>query len=548
MRKDRRALAIVVGTGLIARVAVLAYETRLPSFTHHRLDAELYDMAGRLIAGGDVALGNQVYHSSPLYSYLVGAVYAAFGAGPWGIRIVQLVLGIGTAVLVHEAARRLLGPRAALACGLAAALYGPLLFYETKLLSETLGTFLHALLFWLALGVLGRTRDDREAAVAASLPPPASSPPPLRQFFAIGLVLGLCVITRASALVLLVPLLVVVFGVRGTHRARAGAGAALIAGAALAIAPVTLRNLVVAGEPVLVTDSGGLNFYLGNGPGAHGSFRVPAELPVARNAPAQFLAFRAFAERETGRRLSAREVDAFWYRRTWAAIADDPGRWLRLMAEKAWLYVNARELPNAYDYAFHRLLHPVLALPLVQFGWIAPLAVFGTVLLAVRRGRPGLFVALWNSVMAAQVIAFFVVDRYRLPAVPALIVAAGAGGVSLAEWVRARRRGPLVASAAALAALALVVHWPKFPKPFDDEWFKLGYAYHVQGKLEHAETAYRRALAINAANLSARKNLALLLEARGDPAARAEWERLYEVARQKGATHHAEEARRRLGP
>jgi cytochrome c-type biogenesis protein CcmH/NrfG len=41
------------------------------------------------------------------------------------------------------------------------------------------------------------------------------------------------------------------------------------------------------------------------------------------------------------------------------------------------------------------------------------------------------------------------------------------------------------------------VFWPKLPKTFADEWFKLGYAYHVQGELAPAEHAYLRALKID---------------------------------------------------
>ena len=66
--------------------------------------------------------------------------------------------------------------------------------------------------------------------------------------------------------------------------ARAKLLGALVLGGALVILPVTLRNRVVAGEWVLVTDSGGLNLYIGNGRGAIGTFRMPQHLPRASNA------------------------------------------------------------------------------------------------------------------------------------------------------------------------------------------------------------------------------------------------------------------------
>ncbi len=65
----------------------------------------------------------------------------------------------------------------------------------------------------------------------------------------------------------------------------------LVAGV-LTIAPVTLRNYVASGEAVLVSDAGGFNFYIGNGPGANGTFRIPAEVPGATSAAAQFQLYR----------------------------------------------------------------------------------------------------------------------------------------------------------------------------------------------------------------------------------------------------------------
>lgn len=90
---------------------------------------------------------------------------------------------------------------------------------------------------------------------------------------------------------------------------------------------------------------------------------------------------------------------------------------------------------------------------------------------------------------------------------------------------------------------------PKFPKPSDDEWYKLGVAWHRQARLAEAEGCYHRALAINAHNVSARKNLAMLFEARGElDAAHAEWLRLLETARARALPAYEREARAHLGP
>src|SRR5207247_1262793 len=108
----------------------------------------------------------------------------------------------------------------------------------------------------------------------------------------------------------------------------------LFLGLALVIAPVTLRNRLLGGEWVLVTHSGGINFYLGNGPGAEGTFRVPDFLPEAVNADAQFESFRTYAEKMTGRNLTTKEASDYWYDMTWAFIFANPMKWLKLLWTK----------------------------------------------------------------------------------------------------------------------------------------------------------------------------------------------------------------------
>src|SRR5262249_37432770 len=286
--------------------------------------------------------------------------------------------------LIYGTARRLWDERIALACGLLAALYGPFVFYESQLMVATLSTFLHAWLLYAVVGLL--VLPDRRR----------------RHWLVTRLVWGPCAVTRASALILPVGVAVLF----APFRPRWQSAAMLLAGLCLAIAPVALRNRLVAHESVLITDSGGLNFYLGNGPGAIGTFRIPPELPGATSAQEQFKAFRAAAEQATGRSLSSREVDAFWTARTWAAIAAAPARWLRLLVEKIWLFWNARELPNTEDYAFARELNPVLALPLVQASFLLPPALIGTLLLLLSRRREQEYVGLTNLVLCLSVALF----------------------------------------------------------------------------------------------------------------------------------------------
>ena len=52
-------------------------------------------------------------------------------------------------------------------------------------------------------------------------------------------------------------------------------GALFWIGAAAALAPVTLRNWKAGGRFIPVTAHGGINFYIGNNPGADGWYKTP---------------------------------------------------------------------------------------------------------------------------------------------------------------------------------------------------------------------------------------------------------------------------------
>jgi len=507
----------------IVRIAVLYGASVLPFFTHHRLDALVYDRAGSEIAAGDWGLGDGVFHMSPGYAYFVGTIYTIFGSGPWPIRIAQLLLGVGTVALIWAAASYLFTRRWAIAAGVVAALYGPLAFYETNLITASLAAFLHALVLWLAL------RAMRRGTIAA--------------WTAAGVAWGAAAAVRPTALLFALPLGVALWLAtrESGWRRRAVLACALAGAAAAVIAPVTIRNLERGGEFVLVTNSGGLDFYIGNGPGAHGAFRIPSDMPDAGDANARFVEFRAAAERDLGRSLSSREVNGYWWGKTWDEIRARPGHWLRLLLEKAWLFWNGRELPNTHDYAFHRRINPVLFLPLLQFGWVAPFALLGVLALLARRGKEDWLVGTFIAVQFAALVAFFVLARYRIPAIPALLLAAVFGAQVLWDGLRKRTWPRLAWTGPVFLGGAVLAFWPKFQTDFDDEYSKLGFAYQVQGDLRSAEEAYLEALAINHQNLSAHENLARLYEQIGDPErARSQWQLVTEIAR---AQHRDAEVR-----
>ena len=141
------------------------------------------------------------------------------------------------------------------------------------------------------------------------------------------------------------------------------------------------------------------------------------------------------------------------------------GRWRSRLGERAVTSISDEDVFQALEAYAER--SPVLAAlaPVANFGLLLPLAAFG-VCIARRAGRR-LWVPLACALsLAASVVLFFVVGRYRMGLVPFLAPIAGAGLVELVALVRARRFAEL-GPPAACAAAAAVLAWAPLEEPGD---------------------------------------------------------------------------------
>lgn len=506
----RAVLAGVFAAGLLVRL-LYAHEVRdLPTQHELVMDAQRYDALARGILDSGWR-PREPFHQAPLYPYLLAAVYALSGRSLAAMRLAQAVLGALTAVLAAVAATRLYESRgqrgqeergapdrrlaaAAIAGGLAV-LYAPAVFYTPLLLKTVPALFL-------------------ESAALVLLLPPHGSRLSAGRGLAAGLVLGAAALLLEN-LLLLVPaaaLFVLIAerrqasfpdGARGGRLAMAtGANAsraagvapvvALIAGAALALAPAALLNHAAGGGFLLTSSQGGMNFFIGNSRGANGTF-VPMfsgnQSPEREPDEARRLAapFAARERDQSAARLAASpalgpaEVSGVLWRETWREIAADPATWLRLMLRKLRLFWNAYEIPDAEGFRVYRRESVLLRFDPVVFGLVAPLAALG-LLAALRRPGPAaqasggpaagpqrcaaLLLATLGASACASVLLFFVLGRYRIAVVPYLLPLAAAGIIELIEIAKlgktARGRARPALDLALLAGVGLAVNLPCF--------------------------------------------------------------------------------------
>jgi len=302
--------------------------------------------------------------------------------------------------------------------------------------------------------------------------------------------------------------------------------------AALVILPVTVRNLVAGNDLVLVTSHGGINFFIGNSPGARGTFYAPPgfhEDPISINSRDA----QRIASEKAGTPLTPSQASRHWFDRGLSWITGNPGAAASLYLKKLLLFSHAYEVPLNTTYALFREQAPLLAFLIVPF----PLLLFAAVptLLAPATRRDLLPISLLLLVQAAGVLLFFVSSRYRLPLVPLLAIPAAATLRRIAGLVG--RKTP--AGLAGGTALALVVGALCIPTPLTRDidldsrassFESLGIYLFDAGRYEEAEVELRSAIALRPRIHAPHWYLARILDRRGDYAGAAGyWRRAAEL-------------------
>jgi tetratricopeptide (TPR) repeat protein len=438
--RARSLLIFLAAVFALKLVVVMQLKDHVLTQADAGLDTTAYVALAQRVLAGDAGLGPGLYFLSPLYIYFLAAVLAVTNSFT-AARLLQIALGTGAAALIYVAANEWFGRRAAWLAGILAALTGLFTFYESLLLQAALDPFLTAAS--VACLALALRRVD------------------WRWYLLAGLAFGLQTCNRPNVAV---PAILIALLLAGTRRWRAAA--VFACGVLLALTPVTVRNIVVAGYWSPATSShGGLNFYIGNNRQADGTYRpVPGITPDIKGQQEDA---RRVAEKAVGHALDDGRVSDYFYGLAWSWIREHPVAAARLLSRKFSLMFSAGYIWLNYSYPF--FVHDARTLlPALFVGpWLLiPLGLVGLVVATPRGTRLDFFI--WASfvpVYALAMAAFYVTDRYQLPVLIPLCVGAGAALDALANAVSARRWSILVVAGA--ASLALFA-WVNRPLGLDD--------------------------------------------------------------------------------
>jgi 4-amino-4-deoxy-L-arabinose transferase-like glycosyltransferase len=356
----------------------------------------------------------------PGYPYLLGAVFALAGESQYAGLIANALLGTAAVALVYLIALRLFEAPTALAAGAICALFPPLVFQATALMSEALFVVL----------VLAAVLCALQAQVASRIWPWAAL---------LGVLCGAAALTRSNnGLLLLLPAVLAIGTAGGrTTRARLGASAVVIVAAMLTVLPWTVRSSLAFDHPVLLSTQAGY--------GVAGVYN--AEARSDETFPARWLSHLDGPFASLFRRPDLDEVELD-----------------RRLREAALEYVS--ENPS---YVFEVSLYSVLRLAdtipsqrqvSVRSGgsgvgeraeqvaryatWLVLAAALAGLVILVRTGRlprSQWFVWLVPVVLVAPAVPVVGGPRYRAPADPFLAILAAVAVIALIELARRRGQG-----------------------------------------------------------------------------------------------------------
>jgi hypothetical protein len=225
--------------------------------------------------------------------------------------------------------------------------------------------------------------------------------------------------------------------------------AVLVAGLYVGASPAWIHNYFIAHEPVMLSAHSGINFWIGNNPTATGYPKMPPGIRATQDGLLRDSV--TLAQQAAGRKLTRAEVSQYWSSQANAYISRHFPAWIRLVGVKFGNFWNAYQYD---DLSIIKLLRDDGVLPPgLKYGVIAAMGLAGLLPSLIRFPRVGWVVAAVFLHMCA-LLPVFVTERYRLAAVPGLMLLSVAGlwifweNLILSRWGRGALYLALCAAAA----------------------------------------------------------------------------------------------------
>jgi len=395
-------LLVILLLGLLLRLSYLSEFRQTPFFNAQLLsglDQRTWDEIGTKVVSHPWFVDGSPFYQAPGYAYFLATVYSIFGIHNYlAAGIIQILLDLLTAFLIFLIGKRLWNDWVGLIACVLYSFYRPFIYYSATLLSDSFVLFTNVLCLFLVYWTLERPERKNRWLLA-------------------GLGFGLATITKPTILLFAFLSFFLIFlsptgrgEVRGVGqssrlslRGRLGDRGNLILpfllfllGFSLLVAPVSIRNSLLAGKFVTVATYGNVNWQIGNSTDSIGLFMYPK-----------------------GPLLSPASL-GFW----------------KLWGRKTLFFFSSYEWPQNLNIYLMTFITKTLKLPLFAFGLIVPLGLVGFFTASNVKFR---YLQLYTFANVISIVAFFITGRYRLPAMAGFILLASGYLYFLFEKIRSLR-------------------------------------------------------------------------------------------------------------
>ncbi|PYJ82824.1 MAG: hypothetical protein DME73_04045 [Verrucomicrobia bacterium] len=387
------------------------------------------------------------FYGLPGYAYLLAFLYKFFGENPFVPSFLQAGIEAGVAVLIYQICFRVLDSVAStlfvntrlvgLFAALGWAFFAPAQAYSVVLMPTTWFVFV----FWFVVWRIVR----------------GTGAPGVAECFLLALLIGLTATAVATVLAVVPLIFAALFKADpAVWRNLIARVVVVFAGLALGTSPCWIHNYFIAKDPVLLSAHSGINFWIGNNPEATGYPRFPPGIRAGQAAMLQDSITQA--EADAGRSLKHEEVSGYWSDKARTYIASHPGDWLALLARKL------RNFWSAFQYddlsIITSLREQNVIFPGISFGLVAAFAIPGIFLGWAQAPRSRWVLAAILLSMFA-LLGVFITERYRLVAVPGLLIFAALGLSILRKGFVAREFKNAAIYLALLTLATISVAWPQ---------------------------------------------------------------------------------------
>lgn len=521
-------LAGILLLGLALRISYLREIVHSPDFASPLVDAAYHDYWARALATSDWSIPDNASYSDdpeicstpyfrpPGYPFFLAFVYRLFHGSYLAARIVQMVVGLSGGVLAYFLGKTVFGRRTGLVFAGLVSTYWGFIYFEGELLSTALlGTLGLAVIYTLCLWHKKQT---------------------VRYALAGGILFGVFAVVRPNILLFGPAVLIWCWWVQHRREPRGPVGLTWLGftvGAIAMIAPVTIRNYVVARDTVLITSNLGINLYTGNSKNATGKYTVfPSVGTLTQQTDWNCFHYPQIVrgvEALHGKEMKHSEVSSYFTGKAIDYIRTHKARTLKLVLKKTLLFWGPTELPSNKEIALEKQHSRTLGY-LPGFPMALSLGLVGLLQLCLGRRKHrksqdcddavtdrqfelSILMLLFIVSYFLSVLPFFVVGRYRIPVIPFLLLFGAFGLSRIGHWVATRHRGQSMLWVAVAIAAYVAASIPIIPHKPDEASGHLLRAncYRLAGKLDLAAQECREAVRLAPQQEKGHRRLADLL-------------------------------------